>query len=63
MKDRREEVETNINLLEDLILEIEDIQGNVDNSRDRREMAIAIDKLDLVRRSQENLLNYLEDTK
>lgn len=63
MENRREEVETNIDLLEDLILEIEDIQSNIDNSRDRREMAIAIDKIDLVRRSQENLLNYLEDTK
>ena len=61
MKDRQEEIQTNIDQLEDLILEIEDVQSNVDNSRDRREIAMAIDSLDLVRKSQEYLLEVLED--
>lgn len=61
MKDKQEEIQTNIDQLEDLILEIEDVQSNVDNSRDRREIAMAIDSLDLVRKSQEYLLEVLED--
>lgn len=61
MKDRREEIQTNIDQLEDLILDIEDMQGDVDNSRDRRELANAMSSIRKVKNSKEYLLEVLGD--
>ena len=58
---RREEIQTNIDQLEDLILDIEDMQGDVDNSRDRRELANAMSSIRKIKNSKEYLLEVLED--
>lgn len=58
---RREEIEANIHQLEVLMLDIEGMQGDVDNSRDRRELANALSSIKKVKNSQEYLLEVLED--
>ena len=58
---RREEIEANIHQLEVLMLGIEGMQGDVDNSRDRRELANALSSIKKVKNSQEYLLEVLED--
>ena len=58
---RREEIEANIHQLEVLMLDIEGMQGDVDNSRDRRELANALSSIKKVKNSQEYLLEDLGD--
>lgn len=58
---RREEIEANIHQLEVLMLDIEDMQCDVDNSRDRRELANALSSIKKVKNSQEYLLEVLGD--